>query len=160
MAPSLPARIERIKITCAAHRHLIRFDRGRHGGDGALSMRSLTSPALSATSSPAPRSRLWIILGNSASRVRRLYSTADAAVPEERERKRRTDWFYPGDLGSLTEDGVLCIMGRSGDVVNRGGTKLSSTEFESFLMACAGVKDAGICTHMGDAGYEEVWAAW
>ena len=50
-------------------------------------------------------------------------------------------------------------MGRSGDVVNRGGTKLSSAEFESFLMAFAGVKDAGICTHMGAAGYEEVWAA-
>ena len=69
------------------------------------------------------------------------------------------DWFYPGDLGSLTEDGVLCITGRSGEVVNRGGTKLSSAEFESFLMACTGVKDAGICTHMGAAGYEEVWAA-
>jgi acyl-coenzyme A synthetase/AMP-(fatty) acid ligase len=67
-------------------------------------------------------------------------------------------WFYPGDLGSLTPDGVLCVMGRSGDVVNRGGTKLSATEFESFLTACAGVKDAGICTHMGEAGYEEVWA--
>lgn len=69
-----------------------------------------------------------------------------------------TSWFYPGDFGSVTEDGVLCIMGRSGDVVNRGGAKLSTTEFESFLMACAGVQDAGICTHMGEAGYEEVWA--
>jgi acyl-coenzyme A synthetase/AMP-(fatty) acid ligase len=68
-------------------------------------------------------------------------------------------WFYPGDLGSLTADGVLCVMGRSGDVVNRGGTKLSAAEFESFLTAFAGVKDAGICTHMGSAGYEEVWAA-
>jgi long-chain acyl-CoA synthetase len=69
-----------------------------------------------------------------------------------------TPWFYPGDLGALTEDGVLRVMGRSGDVVNRGGHKMSSTEFESFLTACAGVKDAGICTHMGEAGYEEVWA--
>lgn len=68
-------------------------------------------------------------------------------------------WFYPGDIGSLTSDGVLCVMGRSGDVVNRGGTKLSATEFESFLMECAGVTDAGICTHMGNAGFEEVWAA-
>jgi acyl-coenzyme A synthetase/AMP-(fatty) acid ligase len=66
-------------------------------------------------------------------------------------------WFYPGDLGSLTPDGVLCVMGRTGDVVNRGGAKLSATEFESFLMACAGVKDAGICTHTGSAGFEEVW---
>jgi acyl-coenzyme A synthetase/AMP-(fatty) acid ligase len=69
-----------------------------------------------------------------------------------------TTWFYPGDFGSVTEDGVLCIMGRSGDVVNRGGTKLSTTDFESFLTSCAGVQDAGICTHMGEAGYEEVWA--
>jgi acyl-coenzyme A synthetase/AMP-(fatty) acid ligase len=69
------------------------------------------------------------------------------------------DWFYGGDLGSLTENGVLCITGRSGDVVNRGGTKLSSAEFESFLVSFAGVKDAGICTHLGAAGYEEVWAA-
>ena len=34
-------------------------------------------------------------------------------------------WFYPGDFGWLTEDGVLCIAGRKGDVVNRGGVKLS-----------------------------------
>jgi len=67
-------------------------------------------------------------------------------------------WFYPGDLGSLTPDGILCIMGRTGDVVNRGGTKLSSAEFEDFLMRCPGVKDAGICTHMGAAGYPEIWA--
>lgn len=67
-------------------------------------------------------------------------------------------WYYPGDLGSLTEGGVLRVLGRTGDVINRGGTKLSSTEFENFLMACPGVKDAGICTHMGAAGYEEVWA--
>jgi acyl-coenzyme A synthetase/AMP-(fatty) acid ligase len=66
-------------------------------------------------------------------------------------------WFYPGDLGSLTPDGVLCVMGRTGDVVNRGGAKLSSTDFESFLMACKGVKDAGICTHSGSAGFEEIW---
>jgi acyl-coenzyme A synthetase/AMP-(fatty) acid ligase len=70
-----------------------------------------------------------------------------------------TTWFYPGDFGSVTEDGILCIMGRSGDVVNRGGTKLSTTDFENFLTSCAGVQDAGICTHMGEAGYEEVWAA-
>jgi acyl-coenzyme A synthetase/AMP-(fatty) acid ligase len=71
---------------------------------------------------------------------------------------RGAAWFYPGDLGSLTDDGVLCIMGRSGDVVNRGGTKLSSAELESYLTSFAGVADAGICTHLGDTGYEEVWA--
>ncbi len=66
-------------------------------------------------------------------------------------------WFYPGDLGWLTDDGVLCIAGRAGDVLNRGGVKLSVTDFENFLRSCAGVKDAGVCTLMGTAGFEEVW---
>lgn len=68
-------------------------------------------------------------------------------------------WFYPGDFGWLTEDGVLCIAGRKGDVVNRGGAKLSATDLESFLTSCAGVKDAAVCTFMGSSGYEEIWVA-
>jgi acyl-coenzyme A synthetase/AMP-(fatty) acid ligase len=66
-------------------------------------------------------------------------------------------WYYPGDVGWLTEDGVLCIAGRKGDVLNRGGVKLSVTDLESFLTACAGIKDAGVCTVMGESGFEEVW---
>lgn len=68
-------------------------------------------------------------------------------------------WFYPGDLGWVTEDNMLFIVGRSGDVVNRGGEKLSITDIENFLLTCAGVKDAGVCSVMGAAGYSEVWVA-
>ncbi len=67
------------------------------------------------------------------------------------------DWFYPGDIGWLTADGVLCIAGRKSDVVNRGGVKLSMTDFEDFLRSCPGVKDAGVCTLMGTSGFEELW---
>jgi len=66
-------------------------------------------------------------------------------------------WFYPGDVGWLTEDGVLCIAGRKGDVVNRGGFKLSIADFEEFLRSCPAVIDAGICTQMGASGFEEIW---
>jgi acyl-coenzyme A synthetase/AMP-(fatty) acid ligase len=66
-------------------------------------------------------------------------------------------WFYPGDAGWLTEAGVLCIAGRKGDVLNRGGVKLSVTDLESFLTGCAGIKDAGVCTVMGESGFDEVW---
>ena len=65
-------------------------------------------------------------------------------------------WFYPGDIGWLTAESVLCIAGRKGDVLNRGGIKLSMTDFEDFLRSCPGVKDAGVCTLMG-VGFEEVW---
>ena len=68
-------------------------------------------------------------------------------------------WFYPGDLGWITEHNMLFILGRSGDVVNRGGEKLSITDIENFLLTCAGVKDAGVCSVMGAAGYSEVWVA-
>lgn len=66
-------------------------------------------------------------------------------------------WFYPGDIGWLTENRVLCIAGRTGDVLNRGGVKLSITDFETFLLSCPGVKDAGVCTVMASTGFEEVW---
>jgi acyl-coenzyme A synthetase/AMP-(fatty) acid ligase len=66
-------------------------------------------------------------------------------------------WFYSGDVGWLTEEGVLCIAGRKGDVLNRGGVNLSVTDFEDFLRSCPGVMDAGVCTVMGASGFEEVW---
>jgi len=68
-------------------------------------------------------------------------------------------WFYPGDFGWLTEDGVLCIAGRKGEVLNRGGVKLSVVDFENFLLSCPGVQDAGVCTLMGQSGIDEVWVA-
>jgi len=66
-------------------------------------------------------------------------------------------WYYPGDIGWLTEDGVLCIAGRKGDVLNRGGFKLSVNDLEEFLRSCPGVQDAGVCGVMAAAGFEEVW---
>jgi acyl-coenzyme A synthetase/AMP-(fatty) acid ligase len=67
-------------------------------------------------------------------------------------------WFYPGDLGWRTGNDVLCIAGRAGDVVNRGGEKLDITDVEKFLLTCPGVKDAGACTHVGPTGITQVWA--
>jgi acyl-coenzyme A synthetase/AMP-(fatty) acid ligase len=66
-------------------------------------------------------------------------------------------WFYPGDVGWLTAERVLCIAGRKGDVLNRGGINLSIADFEEFLRSCPGVADAGVCTEMGSSGFEEVW---
>ena len=69
------------------------------------------------------------------------------------------EWFYPGDLGSITESNMLCIAGRTSDVVNRGGDKLSITDLEEFLLTCFGVTDAGVCTVVGEAGFSQVWVA-
>jgi acyl-coenzyme A synthetase/AMP-(fatty) acid ligase len=66
-------------------------------------------------------------------------------------------WYYPGDIGWLTENGVLCIAGRREDVLNRGGVKLATTDFEEFLCAAPGVRDAGVCSVMGETGFAEIW---
>ncbi len=66
-------------------------------------------------------------------------------------------WFHTGDVGWITEDRMLCIAGRTGDVVNRGGEKLLIPDLENFLRSCAGVADAGVCTVIGPSGFSEVW---
>jgi acyl-coenzyme A synthetase/AMP-(fatty) acid ligase len=87
-------------------------------------------------------------------RVRsRVFATNMAAS------KSADEWFYTGDVGWVTEDGLLCILGRTGDVVNRGGEKLSITDFENFLLTCPGVEDAGVCTNVASSGLSQVWAA-
>ncbi len=50
-------------------------------------------------------------------------------------------WFYPGDRGLLDPDGFLAIEGRTGDVVNLGGAKLSLSALEQKLELLPGVHD-------------------
>jgi acyl-coenzyme A synthetase/AMP-(fatty) acid ligase len=66
-------------------------------------------------------------------------------------------WWYPGDLGRLTRNGMLCVSGRGGDVINRGGNKISAAVLEEVLLSLSGIKDVGICGVMGDSGMSEVW---
>jgi acyl-coenzyme A synthetase/AMP-(fatty) acid ligase len=68
-------------------------------------------------------------------------------------------WFYPGDLGLVTADGVLCIKGRSDDVINRGGVKVAAARVEERLLACPGVKDAGVCGAEGLSEMTQLWIA-
>ena len=80
---------------------------------------------------------------------KRIANPSDAAA---------APWFYPGDLGTLTAKGVLCIAGRRGNVLNRGGVKFDIDDIENFLLSCPGVKDAGVYSFKS-AGLDEVWAA-
>jgi acyl-coenzyme A synthetase/AMP-(fatty) acid ligase len=50
-------------------------------------------------------------------------------------------WFYPGDVGRITEEGWLSITGRNSDVINLGGLKLSAVEIESRLLDIKELQD-------------------
>ena len=43
-------------------------------------------------------------------------------------------WFFTGDLGWLDEDGYLFLSGRSKEIINRGGEKISPREVDEVLM--------------------------
>ncbi|HWS75243.1 MAG TPA: fatty acid--CoA ligase family protein, partial [Quisquiliibacterium sp.] len=59
--------------------------------------------------------------------------------PENTARSYRDGWFFPGDLGSLTPDGVLLLAGRADDVVSIGGVKLNLAEVDRAIESFPGV---------------------
>ncbi len=54
----------------------------------------------------------------------------------------REGWFYPGDLGSFTRDGTLCVYGRSDDMMNLNSIKIFPAEIERVLEEHSAVKSA------------------
>jgi acyl-coenzyme A synthetase/AMP-(fatty) acid ligase len=54
-------------------------------------------------------------------------------------------WFYPGEVGHLTDNGILCLIGRTSDVINIGGTKISAGRIEEVMESMAEVREAAAC---------------
>jgi acyl-coenzyme A synthetase/AMP-(fatty) acid ligase len=67
--------------------------------------------------------------------------------------------FFPGDFGRLLNNGMLVIGGRSTEVINIGGNKVSPDRFEHILMQCEGVRDAAVFTVDINSTLPQVWAA-
>ena len=52
------------------------------------------------------------------------------------------DWFKTGDQGFFDEDGYLFLVGRSQEVINRGGEKIAPQEVDKVLLEHPAVADA------------------
>jgi acyl-CoA synthetase (AMP-forming)/AMP-acid ligase II len=71
----------------------------------------------------------------------------------------RDGWFYPGDIGSVTPEGVLIVTGRTGDFINHGGVKVNPRLIEDVLMSLPRVNQA-VAFGVPDAdGLAQIWAA-
>ena len=73
-----------------------------------------------------------------------------AARPKAGEKK--PEWFEPGDIGLLFDDGLLAIEGRDAEIVNVGGMKVAAGEIETEMRAISGVADVGISVVDTSAG--------
>jgi long-chain acyl-CoA synthetase len=53
-------------------------------------------------------------------------------------------WVYPGDVGALDEDGFLTIVGRTSDLIIRGGVNVYPSEVEGVLAEHAAIAEAAV----------------
>lgn len=80
------------------------------------------------------------------------------ADAETTARVFRDGWFYPGDTGHLTADGLLVLTGRERNVLNIGGDKVQPELVEQVLAAFPAVEQAAACTLPNAYGIDELYA--
>ena len=75
------------------------------------------------------------------------------------EAKDAAGWMHTGDLATMDDDGYLDIVGRSKDMVIRGGENVYPREVEEFLSLHPDVADAQV-VGVPDERYGEELCAW
>ena len=68
----------------------------------------------------------------------------------------RDGWFYPGDRGQITRDGLMIVNGRTSDVINVGGLKFAPEVIEDILRQHPAVVEVAAFATIGDDGIEEI----
>lgn len=86
-------------------------------------------------------------------------SRAVAYMPAQPFVAPEPGWVRTGDLGRISEDGELQLLGRDGHILNAGGRKFNSEMMQEFLIAQTGIHDAGIVTSGEESHGTEVWLA-
>jgi fatty-acyl-CoA synthase len=71
----------------------------------------------------------------------------------------RAGWMHTGDLATMDDEGYLNIVGRSKDMVIRGGENVYPREIEEFLYTHADVADVQV-VGVPDERYGEELCAW
>nr|WP_227675268.1 AMP-binding protein [Psychrobacter sp. H7-1] len=68
-------------------------------------------------------------------------------------------WMHTGDLATMDEDGYIKVVGRSKDMVIRGGENIYPVEIENYLYRHPKISDVQV-VGVPDKKYGEVLAAW
>ena len=70
----------------------------------------------------------------------------------------RGGWFHTGDVGYVSDEGLLFVVDRIKDVINRSGEKIAAAEVESCLLQHPDLEEAAVFA-MPDEGTGEAVAA-
>ena len=71
----------------------------------------------------------------------------------------RDGWFYCGDIGAVSPDGLLTVGGRNSDFINAGGNKVSPKVIEDVLLSLPQVGDAAAFGVPDRMGVVRIWVA-
>jgi acyl-coenzyme A synthetase/AMP-(fatty) acid ligase len=69
-------------------------------------------------------------------------------------------WFYPDDIGSVSEERGLTISGRRSERINAGGLKISPNAVEDVVLSLAGIDDCAVFGLPDALGLEQVAVAY
>ncbi len=67
-------------------------------------------------------------------------------------------WLFTGDLARIDEKGYLHIVGRTKDIIIRGGQNIYPAEIESYLESHPKIEEAAVVGVPSAVGGESVWA--
>ncbi len=65
-------------------------------------------------------------------------------APEKSREAIRDGWLKTGDIARIDRDGLVTILDRAKDMINRGGEKVYGLEVENVIYAIPGVADAAV----------------
>jgi acyl-CoA synthetase (AMP-forming)/AMP-acid ligase II len=71
----------------------------------------------------------------------------------------RDGWFYPGDTGSLSPDGLLFVTGRVSERINAGGVKVAPSVIEDVISSRPEISDVAAFEHVNAEGISEIAVA-
>ncbi|CAB4611065.1 unannotated protein [freshwater metagenome] len=70
------------------------------------------------------------------------------------------EWFYPGDLGFINDQGELVLAGRTDDVINLGGAKFNLLELDLWLQNSEMFDEVASFRVKTDEGIDEIGIAF
>jgi len=66
--------------------------------------------------------------------------------------------FSPGDIGFVSPSGHVVLRGRSDDLINAGGTKITPEQLEQALASAPGIKDCAVLRERDPLGIDRIVA--